>query len=276
MNQLETNERAQILDCLAEGNSMRATARLTGVSINTVVKLLIEAGNACSRYQDQVFRNLKSKLIQCDEVWAFVGCKEKSATAEQKEKGRGDVWTWAAIDSDTKLIPCWYIGTRDGGAAYHFIHHLASRLASGVQLTTDGRKAYLNAVDAFGSEIDFAMLANIYGSAPEGGEVRNSPAQCIGAKKTTISDKPDCDHVSTSFVERQNLAMRMGLRRFTLTNGFSKKVENHEHSVALHFLHYNFCRIHKTLRVTPAMKAGITDHVWEISEIVDLIDENSN
>lgn len=257
---------------------MRATARLTGVSINTVVKLLIDAGNACSRYQDEVFRNLSCKRIQCDEVWAFVGAKEKNATAEQKVKGWGDVWTWAAIDADTKLIPCWYVGTRDGGAAYHFIHDLASRLASRVQLTTDGHKAYLNAVeDAFGCEIDYGMLVKIYGAEQQGGEVRYSPAQCMGARKANITGKPDFKHISTSYVERSNLTMRMGMRRFTrLTNGFSKKIENHEHSVALHFMHYNFCRIHKSLRVTPAMEAGIADHVWEISEMVEMIDRLSN
>jgi len=278
MNKLQTEKRSKILHCLCEGNSMRATARLTGVSINTVVKLLIDAGNACSRYQDEVFRNLSCKRIQCDEVWAFVGAKEKNATAEQKVKGWGDVWTWAAIDADTKLIPCWYVGTRDGGAAYHFIHDLASRLASRVQLTTDGHKAYLNAVeDAFGCEIDYGMLVKIYGAEQQGGEVRYSPAQCMGARKANITGKPDFKHISTSYVERSNLTMRMGMRRFTrLTNGFSKKIENHEHSVALHFMHYNFCRIHKSLRVTPAMEAGIADHVWEISEMVEMIDRLSN
>lgn len=274
MNRLQTDKRSQILHCLAEGNSMRATSRLANVSINTVVKLLIDAGRACSRYQDEMFRNLSCKRIQCDEIWAFVGCKEKNATAERKEKGWGDVWTWAAIDADTKLIPAWYIGTRDGGAAYHFIHDLASRLAHRVQLTTDGHKAYLNAVeDAFGAEIDYAMLVKIYGASPEGPERQYSPAQCMGARKARITGQPAFEHVSTSFVERQNLTMRMSMRRFTrLTNGFSKKVENHEHSVALHFMFYNFCRIHKTLRVTPAMEAGISDHVWSLDEIVALLD----
>lgn len=278
MNKLQTDKRAQILHCLAEGNSMRATSRLADVSINTVTKLLIDAGNACSKYQDEVFRNLNCKRIQCDEVWSFCYAKEKNCTNEMRAKGAGDVWTWAALDPDSKLIPCWFIGKRDAGCAYHFIHDLASRLASRVQLTTDGHKAYLSAVeDAFGAEIDYAMLVKIYGNAPEGGEVRYSPAVCMGARKAAISGKPDFAHVSTSMIERQNLTMRMGMRRFTrLTNGFSKKVENHEHSVALHFMHYNFCRIHKSLRVTPAMEAGVSDHVWSMEELVAMIDSNSN
>ncbi len=278
MNKLQTDKRAQILHCLCEGNSMRATARLTGVSINTVVKLLIDAGNACSRYQDEVFRNLKCRRLQCDEIWAFCYAKEKNCTAEMKAKGAGDIWTWAAIDADTKLIPCWFIGNRDASCAYHFMHDLAARLSHRVQLTTDGHSAYLSAVeDAFGCEIDYAQLVKIYGNVSEGGEVRYSPAVCMGARKAHITGKPDFKHVSTSFVERQNLTMRMSMRRFTrLTNGFSKKVENHEHSVALHFMHYNFCRIHKSLRVTAAMEAGITDHVWDISEIVAVIEKYSN
>ncbi len=195
-------------------------------------------------------------------------------TAEKKAKGHGDVWTWAAIDADTKLVPCWYIGSRDASAAYHFMHDLAGRLANRVQLTTDGHRAYLSAVeDAFGANIDYAMLVKIYGAEPEGSEVRYSPAVCMGTRKGVISGKPDFKHVSTSFVERQNLTMRMSMRRFTrLTNAFSKKLENHEHSVALHFMHYNFCRIHSTLRVTPAMEAGVTDHVWEIGELISLLD----
>ena len=277
MNKLTTEKRGQILHLLCEGTSMRATSRLVDVSINTVTKLLIDAGNACSRYQDEVFVNLKCKRIQCDEIWAFCLAKEKNCTAEMKKQGAGDIWTWAAIDPDSKLIPAWFIGNRDAGCAYHFIHDLADRLAHRVQLTTDGHKAYLNAVeDAFGSEIDYAMLIKIYGNTAEGGEVRYSPAVCMGAKKAAISGSPDFKHVSTSMVERQNLTMRMSMRRFTrLTNGFSKKAENHEHSVALHFMYYNFCRIHKSLRVTPAMEAGIADHVWTIEEMVGMIDRYS-
>ena len=274
MNKLSTQDRAKIVSCLVEGNSIRATVRMTGASKNTVAKLLRDLGAVCSEYQDKVFRNLKCRRIQCDEIWSFVGSKEKNTSAEKKAQGCGDCWTWTAIDPDTKLIPCWFIGTRDGGAAYHFIHDLASRLASRVQLTTDGHKAYLSAIeDAFGVNIDYAMLIKIYGNAPEGGEVRYSPAQCMGARKATQMGKPEWKHISTSIVERQNLNMRMGMRRFTrLTNGFSKKVEQHENAVALYFMYYNFARIHQTLRVTPAMEAGVADHVWSLEEIIGLLD----
>jgi len=275
MNKLQTDKRAQILNCLCEGNSLRATARLTGASINTVVKLLIDAGNACTRYQDEVLRNLSCKRLQCDEAWAFCYAKDKNCTEEMKAKGAGSIWTWAAIDVETKLIPCWYVGDRDASAAYHFMHDLAGRLAHRVQLTTDAHKPYLSAVeDAFGTEIDYAQLVKIYGASFNNSpEARYSPAQCMGARKAKIVGKPDYAHVSTSIVERQNLTMRMGNRRFTrLTNAFSKKVENHEHSVALHFMHYNFCRIHTSLRVTPAMEAGVTDHVWSLEEVVALLE----
>jgi IS1 family transposase len=279
MNKLQTDKRAQILTCLCEGNSLRSTFRLTGTSINTIVKLLIDAGNACTRHQDEVFRNLSCKRIQCDEIWAFSYAKNKNCTEEMKHKGAGSVWTWAAIDADTKLIPCWYVGNRDAVAAYHFMHDLAGRLAHRVQLTTDAHRPYLVAVeDAFGGDIDFAQLIEIYGKPfNEGPEARYSPAQCMGARKAVISGKPSFAQVSTSLVERQNLTMRMGMRRFTrLTNAFSKKVETHGHAVALHFMHYNFCRIHKSLHVTPAMEAGITDHVWSLEELADMISEKSN
>jgi IS1 family transposase len=277
MNQLTTEKRAQIASCLVESMSMRGTTRLCNVSINTVKKLLCELGEACTVYQDKTFRNLKCKRLQCDEIWSFVGCKEKNVTAEKKAKGQGDCWTWTALDAQTKLIPCWYIGTRDGGAAYHFIHDLAGRLANRVQLTTDGHKAYLTAVeDAFGTQIDYAMLNKIYGAAPEGPQQRYSPAQCMGAKKAVITGTPEIAHVSTSYVERSNLSIRMGNRRFTrLTNAFSKKIEHHEFMLALFFMHYNFCRIHASLRVTPAMEAGVTDHVWEMEEVIALLDENA-
>jgi IS1 family transposase len=273
MNKLSTEERTRIVAALVEGNSLRAISRMTGVSRNTVNKLLVDLGTACSIYQDKALRNLKCKRIQCDEIWSFIGCKEKNVTRDNRENGWGDVWTWVALDAETKLVPCWFVGTRDAGAAYHFIHDLAGRLAHRCQLTTDGHRAYLSAVeDAFGAEIDYAMLVKIYGKAPEGPEVRYSPAVCMGAKTAVITGKPDFAHVSTSFVERQNLTMRMSMRRFTrLTNGFSKKVENHEHSLAVHYMFYNFGRIHQSLRVTPAMEAGIADHVWGLDEIVALV-----
>jgi IS1 family transposase len=213
--------------------------------------------------------------VQADEIWAFVGCKEKTVTPEKKAKRQGDAWTWLAMCADTKLLACWYIGTRDGMAAYHFIQDLAGRLANRVKLTTDGHRAYLTAIEgAFGSEIDYAMLNKVYGKPESGPETRYSPAQCMGAKKAAITGTPDFAHVSTSFIERQNLTLRMSNRRFTrLTNGYSKKVENHEYSVAVYAMHYNFCRIHHSLRVTPAMAAGVTDHVWELLEVIALLDQ---
>jgi IS1 family transposase len=275
MNKLSTEEKVRVVACLVEGNSLRSTVRMTRIHRTTIQKLLVELGAACSAYQDKVFRNLKLTRIQCDEIWAFIGCKQKNVkTTQHMRDNWGDVWTWTALDAKTKLVPCWYVGTRDGGAAYHFIHDLKDRLANRVQLTTDGHKAYLEAIeDAFGSEIDYAMLQKIYGPAPkDGSEVRYSPAQCMGAKRAVISGMPDYAHISTSFTERQNLTMRMSMRRFTrLTNAFSKKVENHEAAVALHFMHYNFCRVHQTLRVTPAMEAGIADHVWSLEEMVGLL-----
>jgi IS1 family transposase len=276
MNRLSIEKRAQILHCIVEGNSLRATARLTDTAINTVVNLMIDAGKACSDYQDKAMRNLKCKRLQCDEIWSFVGCKEKNMPQEEKFQGRGDVWTWTALDSETKLVPCWYIGNRDASAAYHFMHDLSGRLTSRVQLTTDGHRPYLQAVeDAFGADIDYAQLVKIYGTQvgpTVNAEIRYSPAQCMGARKAVICGKPAFEHVSTSHTERQNLSMRMGMRRFTrLTNAFSKKLENLEANVALYFMHYNFCRIHQTLRVTPSMEAGISDHIWTMAEIVALL-----
>ena len=273
MNKLSVDQRTKVIACLVEGNSLRATSRLTDVAFNTVLKLLVDAGRACSDYQDKAFRNLKCKRLQCDEVWQFVGAKEKNVTVKQKRRGWGDVWTWTALDAETKLVPCWYVGTRDAYAAFHFMHDLKDRLASRVQLTTDGLRTYVEAVeDAFGSDIDYAQLVKIYGNAPEGSEVRYSPAQCMGARKAVVSGAPDYRHISTSYTERQNLTMRMQIRRFTrLTNAFSKKVENHAAAIALHFMHYNFARIHQTLRITPAMAAGISDHVWSLEEIASII-----
>jgi len=261
-----------VVSCLVEGNSIRATVRITDVAKNTVTKLLVDLGRACSEYQDRTFRNLPCKRIQCDEIWCFVYAKEKNVPPEMRDNGAGDVWTWTAIDPDSKLVPCWFIGSRNAVCAYHFIQDLAGRLKNRIQLTTDGLKIYIQAIeDAFGSEIDYAMLIKIFGEAPKT-EARYSPAKCMGSKRALMTGKPEYGHVSTSHVERQNLTMRMSMRRFTrLTNAFSKKVENLEHAVALHFMYYNFARIHQTLRVTPAMEVGISDHVWSIEEIVNLI-----
>jgi IS1 family transposase len=245
---------------------------MTGVSKVTILKLLAALGPVCADYQDRTFKNLKCRRIQCDEIWAFCYAKEKNVPAEKKGHfGYGDVWTWVAIDADTKLVPSFLVGNRDGRSAAMFIDDLAGRLAHRVQLTTDGLKAYLEAVEgSFGADIDYAQLIKIYGASQE--EVRYSPAQCLGCETKRVTGNPDSKHISTSYVERQNLSMRMGIRRFTrLTNAHSKKIENHVYAVALFYMHYNFCRIHKTLRVTPAMEAGITNHVWTIEEIVDLM-----
>jgi IS1 family transposase len=273
MNKLSTEERKQVVAALVEGNSLRAVSRMTGIHRTTIMKLLCDLGRACSEYQDKVFVNLKCKRIQCDEIWSFVYAKEKNCHFDQKAAGAGDCWTWIALDPDSKLVPCWFIGRRHAGAAHHFIQDLRARLANRVQLTTDGHRPYLEAVqDTFGQEIDFATLQKIYGKAEEGPETRYSPAVCMGARKAIISGSPDYNHISTSYVERQNLTMRMSMRRFTrLTNGFSKKIENLEHAVALHYMHYNFCRIHQSLRVTPAMEAGISDHVWSLEELIRLV-----
>jgi IS1 family transposase len=273
MNKLSLQRRAQIIGCLVEGNSVRATCRMTNSSKDAVLKLVADAGKACLDYQREHLRNLPCKRIQCDEIWSFVYAKAKNVPKELRGQfGYGDVWTWTAIDADTKLVPCWYVGTRGAQAATTFMRDLASRLSNRVQLTTDGHHAYLNAVDsAFARDIDYAMLVKHYAATPEG-EVRYSPAVCTGCEKTEVRGRPDPDHISTSYVERQNLNMRMGMRRFTrLTNAFSKKVENHGHAIALFYLYYNFARIHQTLRVTPAMEAGVSDHVWSIEEIAALI-----
>ena len=276
MNRLSREKRGQILGMMVEGMSIRAITRLTGASKNTVAKLLVDAGQACREYQDRTLRDLPCKRLQCDEIWSFVGAKDKNIRAErQGETGIGSVWTWTAIDADTKLIPSFHVGTRDAGCAFEFMNDLAGRLRNRVQLTTDGHRAYLNAVDlAFGfHQIDYAMLIKLYGAAPEG-ETRYSPPQCIGTDLKVVAGNPDPDHISTSYVERQNLSMRMGMRRFTrLTNAFSKKIANHEHAIAIYFMHYNFVRIHQTLRCSPAMEAGVTDKLWSMADLVAMVEE---
>jgi IS1 family transposase len=274
MNKLSTVKRVAVVKALVEGCSIRATVRLTGVSKNTIAKLLVELGAAVTRFQDETLVNLSCKRLQCDEIWSFVAKKDKAVTLEEKATfGIGSVWTWTCIDADTKLIPSWLVSTRDAGAAYEFMSDVARRLRHRVQLTTDSHKPYLRAVEgAFGLDVDFATLTKIFGKS-EGDEKRYSPAVCLGCETKTISGDPDPKHVSTSYVERQNLTMRMSLRRFTrLTNAFSKKVENHTAAVALYFMYYNFGRIHQTLRVTPAMEAGVANHVWSVEEIVALLD----
>jgi IS1 family transposase len=275
MNRLTREERAQILHLLCEGNSIRAVTRLTGASKNTVTKLLIDAGHACLAYHDHHVHNLKTRRVQVDEIWSFTYAKQKNvAKAKRQDMAHGDTWTWTAIDADSKLMISWLVGGRDGAYAMTFMDDLRSRLANRVQLTSDGHKAYLEAVEgAFGGDVDYAQLVKIYGASSESSRGRYSPAECIGAEKHTIEGKPDPKHISTSFAERQNLNMRMHMRRFTrLTNAFSKKVENHALNVALFTTYYNFVRIHKTLRVTPAMAAGVTDRLWEIGDIVALVE----
>ncbi len=275
MNKLSRTDRAQILGLMVEGMSIRAISRTTGASKNTIVKLLADAGEAFSDYQDRTMRNLTCKRIQVDEIWAFVYAKAKNVgTAKAAPEGAGDCWTWMAIDADTKLIPSFYVGTRDAMAAQHFIGDLALRLANRVQLTSDGHKPYLEAVEqSFGADIDYAMLIKHYGE-PTGALGRYSPGECTGVDLRRVEGRPDLAHVSTSYVERANLTLRMGSRRFTrLTNAFSKKVENHAHSVAIHTMHYNFVRIHQTLRCTPAMAAGVSKTLWELSDMVKVLED---
>jgi IS1 family transposase len=272
MNRLSTERRAQIIRCLVEGNSMLATSRITGASKNTIKKLLIDVGSACAEYQNKTLRNLSCTNLQADEIWSFCYSKKKNVPEKYKsEFGYGDVWTFTAICADTKLVPCWLIGDRDQHTAYIFLKDLYSRLKNRVQLTTDGHKMYFASVDdAFGTDVDFAQLIKIYGQTSDG-EKRYSPSNFIEAIPKKIFGNPDPKKISISYVERQNLTMRMSIRRFTrLTNAFSKKVENLGHAVALHFMYYNFCRIHKSLRVTPAMEAGVSDKLWDIKDIVSL------
>ena len=275
MNRKTIKERAQILNCLVEGNSLRSTARLTGCSLNTVSKLLVEIGEACSVYQDENLKNLPCTKIQTDEIWSFVYSKAKNVP-DDKVGEAGDIWTWTAICADTKIIPSWRIGNRDAWTAKEFMQDLAGRLANRVQLTSDGFTKYRDAVElAFGADVDYAMLVKVYGETVAG-QTRYSPADCVGTKKNRIIGNPDMCCVSTSFVERSNLTMRMSMRRFTrLTNGFSKKIENHVAAVSLHMMHYNFCRIHKSLRVTPAMAANVSRKVWSLEDVVQMSDNYS-
>ncbi|WP_376096849.1 IS1 family transposase [Roseomonas sp. CCTCC AB2023176] len=275
MNKLPPAKRAAILTMLCEGASMRSVSRMADVSINTVSKLLVDAGEACMAHHDETVRGVNAKRVQCDEIWSFCYAKAKNvATAKAAPEEAGDVWTWTALDADSKLIISYLISGRDAGYAAAFMDDVADRLANRVQLTTDGHKAYLTAVEgAFGADVGYAMLVKVYGDAPDGAKGRYSPADCTVTHKIRIERRPDAKHVSTSYVERQNLTMRMHMRRFTrLTNGFSKKGLPHAHMVALYTCWYNFVRIHKTLRCTPAMAAGVTDRLWSMEDVVALLD----
>jgi len=273
MNRLSARERARIVSCLVEGNSIRATCRMTGAAKNTVTKLLVDLGRACAEYQDATIRDLTCKRFQCDEIWAFVYAKQKNVPDEMRDEFVGDVWTFTGICADCKLVASYLVGERNEVDAAAFIKDLSDRLANRVQLTTDGHHMYLTAVEeVFGGEIDYAQLIKHYGADPEN-ERRYSPAEYAGSEKRVITGKPDPVDIATSYVERQNLTMRMGMRRFTrLTNAFSKKAENLAHAVSLHFMYYNFGRVHQTIKTTPAVEAGIADHIWSLEEIAGLLD----
>lgn len=276
MNKLPLEKRVQIINLLVEGSSLRATSRIADVSINTVTKLLVDVGKACQKFHDEKVVNVKSERIQADEIWSFVYAKKKNVPTGMEESA-GDIWTWTALDADSKLIVSWYVGNRDAASAHEFMQDVSSRLTDRIQLTTDAFGKYPKAIQAaFGNDIDYAQLIKKYGR-PIDGETRYSPAECTGIEKRIVTGNPEYSDISTSFVERQNLTMRMHMRRFTrLTNAFSKKIENHCYAIALHFVYYNWCKIHKTLRVTPAMEAGLTNKLMEISDIVKLADEISN
>lgn len=276
MNRLDSKTRTAVISALVEGCSIRSTVRMAGVSKKTVMRLLVEAGAMASKFQDQMFRNLTCKRIQVDEMWAFIGAKQKNVTPEiaAKNPNAGDIWLWVAIDADTKIVPCWMLGGRDANTGAQFLYDLRKRLTSRVQLTSDGHRAYLEAVDYAwsGMDIDYAMLIKLYG-ADRSTETRYSPAECIGCKSKAIIGNPDPAHISTSFAERQNLNVRMNIRRYTrLTNAFSRKIENHAAAVALYYFSYNFVKIHRTLRVTPAMAANVTNRLWEVSDLVAMLE----
>ncbi len=274
MNVLTQDERVRVIAALVEGNSLRSVSRMTGIARNTITKLLVDLGEASMRYHDVNVRNVRVRRLQCDEIWAYIGAKAKNVTPEKKEIGWGDVWTWVGIDADTKLVVSYLVGGRGADWAMDFMQDCASRIKGRVQVTTDGHRAYLEAVEqSFGADVDYAQLQKIYGASLET-ETRYSPAKCIGCDMKVVMGHPDPEHISTSYVERQNLTMRMNIRRFTrLTNAFSKKLDNHAYAVAVHFMYMNFVRIHSTIRVTPAMEAGLSDHVWSIEELISVMPE---
>jgi IS1 family transposase len=277
MNRLSNERRARVIQALIEGNSVRATARMTGVGKDAILKLIPDMGAACAAYHNATVRAVKTARVQCDEIWSFCYAKEKNVPAEKEGTGAGSVWTWIAIDADSKLVISYLCGGRDASWACQFMEDLASRVSTRIQITTDGHRVYAEAVEgAFGMQVDYAMLIKLYGSSPDRPDTRYSPAACIGTRTGILSGDPDRNHISTSYIERQNLNLRMGVRRFTrLTNAFSKKFENHCHMVAIYHAYYNFCRVHQTLRVTPAMEAGIADHVWGLDELVSLLERHS-
>ena len=275
MNRLPVAKRVQILSMLCEGSSMRSISRVVDVSINTVTKLLVDAGEVCARFHDEHVRGVKARRVQVDEIWSFTYAKQKNVeTAKAAPEGAGDTWTWTGLDADSKLIVSWLVGPRDAGSAYTFVEDIAARLAGRIQLTSDGLRLYLDAVEAaFGADVDYSQLVKLYGATVEN-ETRYSPATCLGCVAKAVTGDPDPKHISTSYVERQNLTMRMSMRRFTrLTNGFSKKIRNHVHMVALYTVFYNWTRIHKTLRTSPAQAAGLTERLWDMSDIVGLVDQ---
>ena len=273
MNRLDCNTRAQVINCLIEGCSIRATVRMTGVAKKTVMRLLLEVGEVCADYQDYAFRNLQSKRLQLDEMWSWIYCKEKNRTEEiaRMNPDAGDVWLWVCVDADSKLVPSWRLGQRDLATAKDFVEDIAKRVKGRVQITTDALKTYLNVIeDAFGGDCDYAVLHKIYG-APTENETRYSPAKCIGCEMKEMNGRPDPKHVSTSFVERQNWTVRTNMRRYTrLSNGFSRKLANHAAATALNYFSYNFIKIHRTLRMSPAMAAGVTDRLWSVEDLVVL------
>jgi IS1 family transposase len=274
MNKLSTAKRAAIIAALTEGNSLRSTSRMTESTLNTCMRLLVEAGKACAAYQDEHFRNLKCRRLQLDEIWSFCYSKQANVpAAKQGQSGFGDVWTWVALDAESKLVPSWLVGSRDSATANAFLTDLRGRLAGRVQITSDGHKTYVGAVEgAFGSEVDYAMLVKLYGADLKD-DTRYSPGQCLGTREQVIMGNPDTLHISTSFVERSNLTMRTCMRRYTrLTNGFSKKLSNPMAAVSLHFMAYNFVRDQRGLgKISPAMAAGVTDHLWSVEEIAALV-----